>query len=306
MRDVCVLMSTYNGSRYLVEQIKSILEQDYKDRIILFIRDDGSSDDTVSIIRAIDCPNKREIHLMDSEGNLGVQCSFLTLIESAPTADYYFLSDQDDVWKADHVSSAVNLLSINNPALYCSNYSLTDSNLNIITSCEIEAPPQFTPLKSLFYNQVPGCCMAWNSQLHRYIVQMHPSNVMMHDSYVLAFACFVGCVLYDPESHILHRIHGNNVIGAGHKKISPIHWVIDKANLLIHKEDYDVSVMANEFLRVGRKICHSEFEPDIELLAIYKTSLHFTFQLLRHSDTRGKLFDRTVMSIRSKILFHLF
>jgi len=306
MQEACVLMSTYNGGKYVKEQIDSILSQDYDGAILILIRDDGSTDDTLNIIRSISCPDNREIQMLEAENNLGPQRSFLTLIEKAPKAEYYFFADQDDVWKSDHVQSAVDMLRKSDvPALYCSNYSLVDSNLKMLSQYEITEKPRFTPLKSLFYNQIPGCCMAWNEKLHKYLIQMHPENVMMHDSYVLSFACFVGEVLYDPESYILHRIHGGNVIGTGHKKIRPLKWFSEKVRLIVRKEDYDISEMAAEFLKACSTNSHKEYLQDVQLLETYKRSSRLTMRLLNHPDTKETL-DRTTISIRAKILLHLF
>jgi hypothetical protein len=222
--------------------------------------------------------------MINSVHNIGSQRSFLSLIESATSAEYYFLADQDDVWKTDHVSSAVEMLQRNDmPVLYCANYSLVDSELNLIKESVLESVPQFSPLKAFFYNKIPGCCMAWNCELHEYLCQMHPQNVMMHDRYIVSFASFIGKVIYDPKSHILHRIHDKNVIGTGNKKIELVKWIREKSELLIKREDYDLCKMAEEFLRVGRTIAHPEYVKDIELLRDYREkNRRRTKELLKH------------------------
>ena len=286
--NVVVLLSSYNGSKYIEEQIQSILTQEYSRYITVFIRDDCSSDSTLQIVKSIACPRNREVRILeDRKHNIGPQRSFLTLIESAPEAAYYFLSDQDDVWKQDHISSAVEMLEgmKDKPSLYCSNYSLADTELNIVDELAIKDKPQFTPLKAFFYNKIPGCCMAWNNELQKYLRQMHPENVMMHDRYIASFASFIGEVVYDPRSHILHRIHGDNVIGTGNKKIELVSWIKEKSSLLIKREDYDVCEMAEEFLRVGKTIAHPEYVKDIELLRDYRESRRKTKELLKHPDT---------------------
>jgi len=94
---VNILMSTYNGQQFLAEQIRSIQEQSYTDWT-LFIRDDGSSDNTKEILKDFEHQDSR-IHLIDNDksDNLGVIKSFHKLVNH-DRADYYFFSDQDDVW----------------------------------------------------------------------------------------------------------------------------------------------------------------------------------------------------------------
>ena len=85
-------------------------------------------------MQAIACPQNREVRIFeDGKCNIGSQRSSLTLIESAPEAAYYFLSYQDDVWRPDFGSSAVDMLGSvgEKPALYCSNYSLTKGTLTM-------------------------------------------------------------------------------------------------------------------------------------------------------------------------------
>ncbi|CYV61635.1 polysaccharide biosynthesis protein/ rhamnosyl transferase [Streptococcus suis] len=94
---VNILMSTYNGQQFLAEQIRSIQEQTYTDWT-LFIRDDGSSDRTRELIKDFVEQDQR-IHFIDVETdeNLGVIKSFHRLVHY-DTADFYFFSDQDDIW----------------------------------------------------------------------------------------------------------------------------------------------------------------------------------------------------------------
>ena len=99
---IAILMSTYNGERYLREQIDSLLNQTYKDWK-LYIRDDGSTDETISIIESYvnDYPDLIVL-LKDDLGNLGSARSFMRIL-SVVDADYYMFCDQDDVWLPNKV-----------------------------------------------------------------------------------------------------------------------------------------------------------------------------------------------------------
>ena len=130
MIKVCVMMSTYNGEKYLEEQIMSILDQDIQ--VHLYIRDDGSQDGTKGILKKY--MNKENIFIRFSN-NLGPQKSFINLIEWVGMGyDYYFFADQDDKWKPRKIKTAINFLTQNSYSLpksklYFSNVIMTDNKL---------------------------------------------------------------------------------------------------------------------------------------------------------------------------------
>ena len=128
MDKVYVLMSTYNGDKYLKEQLESILDQK-NINVSIFIRDDGSTDNTEMIIKSF-CDNHNNIHYFSGE-NIGYGKSFMELIKNVPNdAEYYAFSDQDDVWKLDKLISAIQAIrEISEPALYCALPEYVDQNL---------------------------------------------------------------------------------------------------------------------------------------------------------------------------------
>ena len=131
MYKVAVLMSTYNGEKYLREQIDSILAQEGVD-VTLYIRDDGSSDSTIEIINEyLTKTNRIKFYIGE---NIGVGNSFMQLVYDCPEDyDYYAFSDQDDIWLTEKMQVAVDSLKeYSNPFLYCSNQILVDKNGKII------------------------------------------------------------------------------------------------------------------------------------------------------------------------------
>ena len=305
-QSVIALMSTYNGQKYLKQQIESIYNQDFSGCITVYIRDDGSKDKTRKIISEFAPTLNRAVQLI-AEENIGPQKSFLELIRRAPQADFYCFADQDDVWDADKISVAVKMLEKEEqtPACYCSNYRLTDMNLQVYREKAIGETPDFAPLKTLLYNRIPGCVMVFNRALMRLLQKVELDNVMMHDSMVMCLAAYCGKILFDPTPRISHRIHLDNVVGDGHKKIIPHKWIIEKAKLVCRKEQYDLSKMAEQFLLVAPPASPAYYR-DLCLLRDFKKSGKDTRALLRHPDTQGKRFGRTTMSIRCKIRLHLF
>ena len=103
----------------------------------------------------------------------------------------------------------------------------------------------------------------------------------------------------------MHRIHENNVIGIGHKKASPFKWMKEKAQLIIKKENFDMSELADALLKAFPDRISEKQRADLILVSTFKKRFRNTCMLLRHPETKKK-FGREMLSIRAKILFHLF
>lgn len=212
---VAVIMSTYNGSRFIKEQINTILAQKKVD-IKLYIRDDGSSDETIKIIRDFASGS-----IILTEGkNIGVGNSFMNALYSVSDEfDYYCFADQDDIWCDDKVISGVKLLeSQRGPALYVSGQILTDAAGNRIGERRI--PENSCGTMQIFSNnELTGCTMIWNKELHKILKESsrRPSAELLHkrihDVWVAVIASLVGTIIADNTSHILYRQHENNVVG---------------------------------------------------------------------------------------------
>ncbi len=220
MDKVAVLMSTYNGEKYLNEQIDSILAQDGVD-VILYIRDDGSSDRTAEIIKDY-CNRYNNISFTQGE-NLGVGNSFMQLVyDSGDEHDYYAFADQDDVWDVDKIKKAIELIGDSGgPMLYGSNQELIDKNKNKLGlrySRKYSMPIQ---LESIFQtNQISGCTFVFNRELKILLSEekRRPSKGLLknriHDVWVANVAALYNGIVYDDTPHIKYRQHESNVIGA--------------------------------------------------------------------------------------------
>ncbi len=209
---IIVLMSTYNGEKYLTEQIESILNQ-RNVNVNILVRDDGSTDQTLTILKNYQEKGALEFYIGD---NLGPQRSFLHLLQHAPQCDYYAFADQDDVWLEEKLYTGISQLENNKekPALYFSQTQLTDENLHPISSVIIH--PKLTFGEMLVYKFIGGCTMIFNHQLREVIGTFVPVNMPMHDLWVYSIALAAEAhVVFDPTPHILYRQHGNNAIGQG-------------------------------------------------------------------------------------------
>ena len=242
---VSVLMSTYNGSKYIREQIESILNQKGVD-VKLLIRDDGSKDDTLAICREYEkqYPN---VSVYQGE-NLGVGKSFLELLRKAPEADYYSFADQDDFWLEEKLISAVTMIQEAEskdlsrdigegypitadalsqrsasadknkvPVLYGSNLIRVDERLQV-KGKRFDGIPKCDLYSSITRNIIYGCTMVMNGPLREVCNKAGiPSDMVLrrknHDGWVLYLAYISGVFVYDTESYIHYREHTSQVVG---------------------------------------------------------------------------------------------
>lgn len=210
---VVVLMSTYCGEKYVEDQVASILRQ-LPPEGRLIVRDDGSHDGTVAVLKVIRDPRLR-VH----EGrNLGFVASFLELLASCPAdAEMVMLSDQDDIWLPNKVQRAWDVIgkSSDMPTLYCSRLQLVDDTLKSIglSPCW---PRQPSFANALTENIVTGCTAALNHvALALFRKNGDTRKIYFHDWWLYLVVAAYGKVVFDPEPTILYRQHGSNAIGMG-------------------------------------------------------------------------------------------
>jgi glycosyltransferase involved in cell wall biosynthesis len=215
MPRVQVLLATYNGRNYLSELLDSVFVQDGVDVEVL-ARDDGSSDGTWEVLADY---ARRQALVAHAGSHLGVVPGYFWLLQHAsPTADYIALADQDDVWLPDKLSRAIALLGAPDdatPAMYCSRLTLVRADLRVLARSE-GAPrgPSFE--NSLVQNIAPGCTIVLNRAAHTELLRGLPRSAAMHDWWIYQVIAGLGRVVYDDESRILYRQHGDNVVGAAH------------------------------------------------------------------------------------------
>lgn len=221
-RKVCVLMSTYNGEKFLSEQLDSLIAQEGVDVSIL-VRDDGSSDNTVKILE--DYAKKGFIDYYIGK-NIGVSNSFMDLLQRAQDADYYSFCDQDDYWYPDKLRIAVSKMEkyISDICLYHGVARVADTNLEWDGEKCLDRNVDDL-ISSIIQSHCMGCTLVINKNLRNVIIENKSNFYYMHDDWIHK-VCLVkrGIILYDKDVHILYRQHGGNVIGARNtlkKKIMP-------------------------------------------------------------------------------------
>ena len=214
---VNILMSTYNGQQFLAEQIRSIQEQSYTDWT-LFIRDDGSSDNTKEILKDFEHQDSR-IHLIDSDksDNLGVIKSFHKLVNH-DRADYYFFSDQDDVWLPNKLElslkEAQNYLA-DFPLMVYMDLKVVNQDLEIMTESMVKSQSHHANtelVQELTENTVTGGVAMINHALAE--MWQETDDILMHDWYLALLASAFGNLVFIDQPGELYRQHSDNVLGA--------------------------------------------------------------------------------------------
>jgi len=219
--DVCILLATYNGERFIAEQIQSIRSQSY-DNWTLLIRDDGSTDETGDLCRHIARNDGRIIILNSSESNQGPCANFEALISAglSTKAQLFAFSDQDDLWYPDKLQQHVLKAEesrIEIPYLAYSDLSVIDEDGQIAADSFMQfqglCPDKPQSLsKLLLQNSVVGASMFANRSLLDMAVPF--PRVHMHDWWLALLATSYNQIEYIPWPLMSYRLHGANNCGA--------------------------------------------------------------------------------------------
>lgn len=214
---VAILLATYQGERYLSEQLDSFARQTHSNWKA-WASDDGSTDSTVSILQRYQAqwaPGQLTIMRGPAQGS---SRNFTSLTHSpAIQADYYAYSDQDDIWEDDKLARALAWLTTqeaDKPALYCTRTRLVDAqNREIGLSPNFQRPPGFA--NALMQNITGGNTMVFNDAARRLLCSVPAdTEIVIHDWWVYLVVTACGGVIYfDPEPGVRYRQHDSNLIG---------------------------------------------------------------------------------------------
>lgn len=211
---IAILMSTYNGEKFLDKQLESIAMQTVAQDITLYIRDDGSTDRTFDIIENW----KNKIHIVLYKGkNAGPAMSFWKLLMNQEIqADYYAFCDQDDIWDNNKVEESIKALAEGYCLTIC-NSRLIDQNDSIIAPKYIGNTPTFS-YQSLFISGIAqGCAMTFTNEFRKYICKKKISCIPMHDIIINLYALSFGRIKWIETPLFGYRVHSNNVVAKGNK-----------------------------------------------------------------------------------------
>lgn len=257
---LAVLMSTYNGENFLREQIESILNQKTDVDLTLLIRDDGSTDNTVNILKEYEKNNRVKVVLGK---NIGPAKSFISLLKENTDFDYYAFSDQDDVWNNDKIQKGIySIIDVHGPALYFSNSELVNSDLKSMGRNTFRHNLYDFSLLSFLClaNCAQGCTSVFNKDLAKIIQDSRtPETFKMHDS-LLSCVCtlFNGKVFYDNESSMKYRMHEKNVDGVLSVKGNIFNIIRNRFNLIFRKKKVSMYEQTKSLLDVYKDVMPKE------------------------------------------------
>lgn len=224
---VDILLSTYNGENYIAAQLESILSQSYKNWRLL-IRDDGSTDTTVDIIRQyVQRYPDSIVYINDLDrqlAHLGVRQSFFQLLHYAE-ADYIMFCDQDDVWLPHKIQvtlrkmlQAEHKYGETMPLLVFTDLMVVNEQLSLLAVSyyryrKLNYKIGRSLQRLLTQNIVVGCTVLFNFSLLKRLNVVDDSAIIMHDWWLALAAVVFGKIVFLPETTILYRQHGANVSG---------------------------------------------------------------------------------------------
>lgn len=232
MQKISVCLATYNGQTYIKEQIESILCQlSIGDEIL--ISDDGSTDETVSIIESI---GDARISVIKNEGNKGLLRNIETALVKA-AGNFIFLADQDDVWHAGKVKSMVAALDLHH-VVVC-DCSVTDANLNVIHQSFFHHQNSGSGfLRNLWRNSYIGCCMAMRREVLDKAIPF-PRDTPMHDWWIGLVGEAAFSTKFISDQLVFHRRHGKNLSltshGSSFSIFRRLQWRMILVKNLIHR-----------------------------------------------------------------------
>ena len=219
-----ILLTTYNGERYLANQLDSIFGQNYREWTLI-VRDDGSIDRTPKILESYrnKYPDK-VIIISDGKGNVGVVQSFsILMLES--NAEYIAFCDQDDIWKPEKLDLQIGAIKqaeknygINAAVLIQSDLCVVDSQLNILSDSfwkyqNLDPVSMNTLHVLLLQNYVTGCTCLINKKLCD-LAKPLSNEIIMHDWWLGLIALTSGKIILMDEKLVYYRQHGGNQVGA--------------------------------------------------------------------------------------------
>lgn len=257
---VIVLLSTYNGEKYLQEQLESLAAQEDVEVEIL-ARDDGSKDGTTTILNEW---QERGLLKWYSTTNIGCCKSFMNLLETAADGAYYAFCDQDDVWLPNKLKLTMDKMAATEkenpgkPIIIHTDMNVVDENLNIIhESFWRSSGLRPDILKTFPYlctcNSVNGCTIVMNSAARRLILDKYvEQETIIHDVIsALTIAYYGGIIDYVETPTMLYRQHSNNVVGAmQYNKMQALKERIGNIGRVLRK-NHDTFKGANKIGRIS-------------------------------------------------------
>lgn len=296
-KKVVVIMSTYNGEKYIREQMDSILNQTYKN-IEIIVRDDGSSDKTVDVVK--EYQNKfNNIKLVCGE-NIGFIKSFFELLKIAD-GDYFSYADQDDIWLENKIELAVNSLSKldeNKPNMAFGNSDYYDENMKFMASGEKNKKYSF--LKALFSCVGQGMTMTVNKKTRDMIIENTPKSCFFHDWWTYLLCVGLGNVAYDNVTVVKYRRRKENATSEGQGYFRLLVWRIK--NLLFKDGMRDIKQQMINF----KDYYFYELSPENQnIISLFSDNDYTFIKACKKAFYRGRMRTNILDDVLLRIIFLL-
>lgn len=291
-KKVQILLSTYNGEKYLREQLDSFINQTCFSQIRVLIRDDGSTDGTVDILR--EYAEKYGFELICGE-NIGGNASYGALIQASdPECAYFAISDQDDVWLPDKIEIALACLeknSSNEPALFFSLTNIVDEELNPISK-------SYMPTRGAsFYNaMVQNVCIGhtqvFNAALRELVTQTDCANAHVVDWWIYLIASGLGKVFFEPQATVLHRQHGKNAVGY---EMNPVKKMIVRLKRVRSREAASISRQLISFMHYYGNLLPEDYRREAKTFLEAQKSFKQRFLYLLQAKIYRQSWNETIL-----------
>lgn len=290
IKDIAILLSTYNGEKYLEKQLDSLLAQ----RGVTFdvyIRDDGSSDNTISVINSY-IQNNDNIYF-EAGTNIGFAKSFWNILQYSGVYRYYAFCDQDDIWFQDKLFRAVSYLenySCNNwPLLYTS---------NVICIDEFDEKLELKPFiggtidvyKSFQQSILPGCTFVFNYKAKQ-LIEKYNGHMYSHDWATYIIINSFGKIFYDDIPKIKYRIHSENTIGINTKYED----IKNKIKRFFSSSLNTRSRFARDFYETYKNCLDNDLKKHVYLLGHYNDCINIKLKLICDKEFKGVIFKLYVI-----------
>ncbi len=283
------MLASYNGEKFIAKQIESILNQ--KDVVIsLVVRDDGSTDKTLDILKKYSSEGKIKLYSGDGAG---VASNFYELLHLCENCDYYAWADQDDIWDDDKIIQAVRKLESTDSKfkLYFGNERRIDKNDKEIpyhSYFDKARNPQVSFAGTMISNQARGATMVFNKALLDILLRYKPEfkkSGSLHDSWLNTLSQAIGAkIIYDLNKHMSYRIHENNVV-ARKSYFSKFKALMKVSSTINH------SIVAEELLKNYSDLITPENKRILDYMCHYQNSKSIKLKIIFSKDfSTGYLF----------------
>ncbi|RNI22453.1 glycosyltransferase family 2 protein [Rufibacter latericius] len=298
---ISVVLATYNGEKYIREQLDSVFGQTYQNLEVL-VFDDGSSDATLDILQDI-ARHQKKLKVHTNSQKVGVVRNFSRAIEAA-TGEYIGLCDQDDVWLPEKLYKSLECIqemeeqtSKETPCLVFTDLKVVDKHLRLLDDSYWHYmglnPGNHQFHRALVENVATGCTILCNRATRNLAVPI-PKGALMHDVWLLLTASYLGEVRFLPEPTVLYRQHSQNAVGASRKGfLQNLYIVLEKAMA------NNLSLLSGEINQAQLFYDHhqnwlTQFPAKLKLLEAFislkkKGVLERKYQMVKHGFFRSSL-----------------